>query len=183
MELSLAREPWETCRVIPPKGQESWGIDPPAPSVMWSGLLWYQFPGTLTCHVHGQSHQSNPSGKETRGLAAGSHASKQGEGTPKGPRGWATPTASASRPNSVCPRDWKLTLQGCLRPLLLRPSCSWSATGLSKLTQDAKLQSPLCGDQKFPTYHGAGPRPPLKGPSASTLPSSSSLPLPSPDLA
>lgn len=33
---------------------KSWAIDPPAPSVMRSGLLWCQFPGTMTCHVHGR---------------------------------------------------------------------------------------------------------------------------------
>lgn len=88
---------------------KSWATDPPAPSVMRSGLLWCQFPGTMTCHVHGGQAE----GKE--------------KVQPKGHRSWRTPTASAARPDSVSPSlscarlgDWKLTLQGGLRPFLPR---------------------------------------------------------------
>lgn len=114
--FSLAGNPEKQWRVSTCEGRESWGIDPSAPSVLTSGLLRSHFPSTLACHVHGQSNQGNPSGKETQGLAAGRPAGK-GKVQPKSHGGRGTPTASAARPKSVCPAslrarpgDWKLTV-------------------------------------------------------------------------
>lgn len=173
MAFSLAGNSEKQWRVSTCEGRESWGIDPSAPSVLTSGLLWSHFPSTLACHVHGQSNQGNPSGKETQRLAAGRPAGKE-KVQPKSHGGRGTPTASAARPESVScfsPCQAGRLEAHCIRLRPFLPDLSYGGFA-TRLSPPAQRPSALRSNKAswFPTCHGARAPPLLKALSVSTLP-------------
>lgn len=191
---TTAQSPWKPHTRTPCEGQGSWGIDPPAPSVLRGGLPQHQFPSTWPIPCEGRAVTEIPLPERGRCWPlAGRQAAGKEQVQPKGLGVGGTP-ASAARPGSVCPRG--LPMPGwetgksvrTTKASSVQTHLSWVAPRLgSHLPVLPRKLGPgaLCSQMEKLTgsqgeVHGAGTPPLLKDPQASVPPSSSTLPLPSP---
>lgn len=185
------QSPWKPHTRTPCEGQGSWGIDPPAPSVLRGGLPQHQFPSTWPIPCEGRAVTEIPLPERGRcwPLAGRQAGSGEGAGAAQGPGGRGHPCFCSKAWLCMSPRaaharlgDWTTKASS------VQTHLSWVAPRLgSHLPVLPRKLGPgaLCSQMEKLTgsqgeVHGAGTPPLLKDPQASVPPSSSTLPLPSP---